>query len=109
MTKEISHEEYECFHEVWKLYKEIGTAEENDAYWKDAVRKVEAYRNRFDTRLGHGLSNAILEVLLDIPESQRLKRWISILMIYAMKDKEVRDFFMITAIKLMEYERSDKK
>lgn len=93
-------EEFNAFADLFTLYKQIGNAEDTDEYWNDAVSRVEKYKNKHDTALGHKMAHALLEYLFDTPDTQRLCRWVTILACKAVNDEKLADFYITQAIDL---------
>ena len=91
MKKEIKSgsEEFETFGDLFTLYKEIGTVEDGDGYWEEAIRKVDEYKKKHDSVLGMELAMAILGTLLDESKEQRYSRMIAFLSCEGLKDKRV--------------------
>ena len=110
MKKEVPQgsEEFSAFTDLFTLYKQIGGVEDSDEYWKDAVNRVEKYKNKHDTMLGHKMAHALLEYLFDTPDTQRLCRWVTIIACKAVKDDKLADFFINQAIDLAKLRREKK-
>lgn len=102
MNKEIRQgsEEFECFGEVFTLYKEIGGVEDNDEYWKDVIDRINAFAEKHNNPLVRELALAIMSVLNGETDEQRYGRLTTIVGIKAMNDKRVAHDFTRMAVKV---------
>ena len=91
MKKEMNpgSEEFEAFGDIYTLYKEIGSVEDNDNYWSDAVDKINEYAKKHDTVLGRELALAIMGVITQESKEQRYSRLITFIGYAAMEDKKI--------------------
>ena len=102
MNREIKQgsEEFECFGEIFSLYKEIGIVEDNDDYWKMAIEKINAFTEKHDNPLGRELALAIMSVLIGETDDQRYSRLIAIVSIKAYRDKKIARALAESAVKV---------
>ena len=107
MRKEIpqNSEEFKTFTDFFELYKAIGEPEPTDEYWADVMQRVERFTNIHDTRLGHSMAHALLEALLDTPETSKYCRWLTIIASEAVKDEEIAKCFIAQALNLAKIRR----
>ena len=91
MKKEIKQgsEEFECFGEIFSIYKELATVEDTEEYWKEAIDKIRAYMEKHSNPLGRELGLAIMSVLNGESDDQRYARLITLVGIKAFENKEV--------------------
>ncbi len=91
MQKEIKQgsEEFECFGEIFSLYKEIGQVEDTEEYWKVAIDKIRTYMEKHQNPLGRELGLAIMSVLNEEKDDQRYARLITLVGFKAFADKDV--------------------
>ena len=110
MRKDVQpgSEEFTTFTDIFKIYKEIGEPEITDAYWSDAVQRVEHFTTVHDTRLGHSLAHALLEALLDTPDKSKYSRWLTIIAAEAVKNDEIADAFLRQALNILNLRRGGK-
>lgn len=102
MKKEIKQgtEEFDCFGEVFTLYKEIGGVEDNDEYWKDVVNRINAFTEKHNNPLGRELALAIMSVVNGETDEQRYARLITIVGLKAFADKAIAHDLTRTAVKV---------
>lgn len=102
MKKDIKQgsEEFECFGEIFSLYKEIGGVEDSDDYWKMVIDKINAFTEKHDNPLGRELALAIMSVLNGETDEQRYGRLITIVAFKAISNKEVAKDFTKMAVKV---------
>ena len=91
MKKEIKQgsEEFECFGEIFSIYKELAQVEDTEEYWKDVIDKIRAYMEKHSNPLGRELGLAIMSVLNGESDEQRYARLITIVGAKAFENKEV--------------------
>lgn len=91
MKKDVKQgsEEFECFGEIFSTFKEIGTVENTDEYWKEVIDKIRAYMEKHSNPLGRELGLAIMSVLNGESDDQRYARLITIVGAKAFENKEV--------------------
>ena len=109
MRKEIlqNSEEFKTFTDFFELYKAVGGVENTDEYWTGTMQRIERFTNKHDTRLGHSMAHALLEALLDIPETSKYCRWLTIIASEAVKDEEIAKCFINQALSLANIRRKD--
>lgn len=102
MKKDIRQgtEEFEVFGEIFSLYKEIGTPEDNDDYWKDVIDRINSFVEKHDNSLGRELALAIMSVLNGETTEQRYSRLIALVTIKAYEDKAIAKEFAREAVKV---------
>ena len=93
-------EEFECFGEVFTLYKEIGGVEDNDEYWKNVIYRINDFTEKHNNPLGRELALAIMSVINGETDEQRYSRLTTIVGIKAMNDKRVAQDFTKMAVKV---------
>ena len=81
--------EFQSFADVFELYKELGTVEESDTYWDEAVDKVNAYLASHPDPVGQNFGRALMCTLFDESEEQWAGRMIIYLACRARKDKNI--------------------
>ena len=91
MKKEIKQgsEEFECFGEIFSIYKELAQVEDTEEYWKEVIDKIRAYMEKHSNPLGRELGLAIMSVLNGESDDQRYARLITIVGAKAFENKEV--------------------
>ena len=102
MKKDVKQgsEEFECFGEIFSLYKEIGTVENTDEYWKEVIDKIRAYMEKHSNPLGRELGLAIMSVLNGEKDDQRYARLITVVGFKAFADKDVARDLCEMAVKV---------
>ena len=56
-------EEWLLFTEYWNLCQELWNADQTDEYWKNAIRKADAFYKRHKTQFARSLVNALMDEL----------------------------------------------
>lgn len=99
MRKEVKpgSTEFQSFADVFELYKELGTVEESDTYWDEAVDKVNAYLASHPDPVGQNFGRALMCTLFDESEPNWASRMSSFLACRSMNDKEVARAFVMQA------------
>ena len=100
MKKELKQgsTEFECFGDIFTLYKSVGTVEDSVEYWQDVMDKIDAYIRKHDTPLGRELALAIMAVLNEETTEQRYDRLITQIALKAYDDQKVAKDFISQAI-----------
>lgn len=95
-------EDFAAFNDFFRIFQKVGTPEDDDQYWNSVMKQVAAYRNKHDTRLGHALSNALLEMLMDTEETTTYCRWATLIAVVAVNNPTIADHFINQAKALEE-------
>ena len=102
MQKEVKQgsEEFACFGEAFTLFKEIGTVEDTEEYWKEAIDKIRAFMEKHQNPLGRELGLAIMSVLNGEKDDQRYARMITVVAFKAFENKDVARDLCEMAVKV---------
>lgn len=93
-------EDFECFGDVFTLYRDIGTTEDDPKYWEEVVMRIDEFTSKHRTPLGRELALAVMSVLNGETDEQRYARLIALVSIKAMENETVAQTMIENTIKI---------
>ena len=93
-------EDFECFGDVFTLYRELGEPEDNKEYWDDVLRRIDEFTTKHRTPLGRELALAVMSVLNGETDEQRYARLITLVSLKAMENESVAQTMIENTIRI---------
>ena len=93
-------EDFECFGDVYTMYRDIGTTEDNPEYWDEVLRRIDEFTTKHRTPLGRELALAVMSVLNGETDEQRYARLITLVSMKAMENETVAQTMIENTIKI---------